>query len=690
MDNKKTVLGMALVFLLCMGYWFFLVRYVYPKHPEWDFAGTLNQTTQTQNSGAGATTEPASTAASTRPSIGAAPESTLLVAATQPAGAPTTLGSDRAGDGQFALGMQIDARGAALDAVTLNSYKDVDAKGLYSFQQPYSDADDRPLATRSVVIDGQSVDVSAVNWRLEPGSTKTTATYGVDIAGANHAILLHVSKTYQVQPRGPEKNRDNTAAGYEATVTYHLQNATTRPLNDVRLEFDGPTMPPREMERTDDRQIIAGYDKGNNAVDVTRDYLAEFKPGTEQKDLSQYKGNKLLWGGASSNYFGAIVLAEKQGQLEKLQARCVNASAEADDREVVLDFQTAALSLPAGSSLDVPLKVFFGPKERDLLEGDFYGEFPRTYNQLLSSSGGCYGICALPWLVDKLVDLLQLFHFFLRDWGLSIIALVVLVRAILHPISKHSQVSMLRLQKMGPELERLKKKYANDKEALAKAQMEMHKEMGITPFLGCLPMFLQMPIWIALYTALQNDIVLRQAPFLWGLTWIHDLARPDRLISWDQHPFTVPLIGMKVVSLNVLPLVVAVVMFLQQLFQPQPPTLTPEQASQQKMMRYMSLAFSLFFYWMPSGLNLYILTSSSIAIVESKRIREHIKRHEELEKANKVIVDVKPTRQGKQQQKHEPSSQAPKKRGMRGWWAELQQKAESIRREAEKKNKRGG
>ncbi len=128
--------------------------------------------------------------------------------------------------------------------------------------------------------------------------------------------------------------------------------------------------------------------------------------------------------------------------------------------------------------------------------------------------------------MDRLVDLLRIFHFFLRDWGLSIIALVVLVRAILHPITKHSQVSMLKLQKMGPELERLKKKYGDDKEALAKAQMEMHKEMGITPFLGCLPMFLQMPIWIALYSALQNDIALRQAPFLWGLTWIHDLARP--------------------------------------------------------------------------------------------------------------------------------------------------------------------
>jgi YidC/Oxa1 family membrane protein insertase len=678
---------MAAVFLLCMGYWFFLVHYVYPKHPNWDYAGTLNQPAQTANSGASATTGPASTTMSTEPSMGAAPGSALQVATTQPEGGPAIIGSTQAKDPEYGLGLQIDPHGAGLNSVTINSYKDADAKGLYEFQQPYADADNRPLATRSVSIDGQSLDLSRANWQLEPGTSRTTATYGVDIAGANHLPLLHISKTYQVQSRGPQKNRDNAAAGYEVNVTYHLRNATTRPLNNVRLEFDGPTMPQREMERTDDRQIISGYDKGNNAVDVTRDYLGEFKPGAEDKDLSAYKGNKVLWVGASSNYFSAIVLAGNEGQLEKVQAHCLNSSAEADQREVTLDFQTAAFSLPAGASLDVPLKVFLGPKERDLLEGDYYGDFPRTYNQLLASSSGMCGICALPWLVDKLVDLLRIFHFVLRDWGLSIIALVVLVRAILHPISKHSQVSMLGLQKMGPELERLKKKYANDKEALAKAQMEMHKEMGIAPFLGWLPMFLQMPIWFALYSALQNDIVLRQAPFLWGWTWIHDLARPDRLFHWDQHPFTVPLIGMKVVSLNVLPLIVAVVMFLQQKMQPQPPTLTPEQASQQKMMRYMSLAFSLFFYWMPSGLNLYILTSSSIAIVESKRIREHIKQREEQEKAGKVIVDMKPTRQGKQQQKLEPPA-PPKKRGPGGWWASLQEKAEEIRREAEKKNRK--
>ncbi len=234
------------------------------------------------------------------------------------------------------------------------------------------------------------------------------------------------------------------------------------------------------------------------------------------------------------------------------------------------------------------------------------------------------GICAFSWLIDFLVSFLTWLHWFWHDWGLAIITLVFLVRLILHPITKHSMVSTMKMQKMGPELERLKKKFGDDKDGFSKAQVQLYKEMGFTPVLGCLPMFLQMPIWIALYSALQTEIELRQARFLWGLTWIHDLARPDRLITWDAHPFTLPLLG-HITSLNVLPILMGFGYFFQQKYTPKPPALTPEQASQQKMMQYMTLLFPLFLYNAPSGLNLYILTSGLVGIIENKRIRDHIK-----------------------------------------------------------------
>src|SRR5262249_58962474 len=123
-----------------------------------------------------------------------------------------------------------------------------------------------------------------------------------------------------------------------------------------------------------------------------------------------------------------------------------------------------------------------------------------------------------------------------RDWGLAIIALVLLVRAILHPITKRSQVSMMKMGKLGPEVERLKKKYGDDKDELNRQMMGLYKDQGIGMYLGCAPMFLQRPIWIALWSALQSTFELRQASFLqFGsvhLTWISDLSKPDQLVHF--------------------------------------------------------------------------------------------------------------------------------------------------------------
>ena len=297
---------------------------------------------------------------------------------------------------------------------------------------------------------------------------------------------------------------------------------------------------------------------------------------------------------------------------------------------------------------------------------------------------GICGFCAIDWLISTLVWLLSFFHMILRDWGLAIIGLVVLVRLILHPITKKSQVNMMKMSKMGPEVERLKKKYGDDKDAMAKAQMQLYKEMGFTPVLGCLPMFLQMPIFISLWQALQSTFELRHAPFLYGFTWIKDLSQADRLI-WFNQPIPLGLFGWHLDAINVLPLLVAVVSFLNMKYTPRPPAATPEAEQQQKMMQWMTLVFPLMFYSFPSGLNLYYLSSTSLGIWESKRIRAHIKQHEEAEKEGKIIVDATPNprnRSKKIEARPEP------KTGLAGWLARLQERAEQMRVETDKRKGR--
>src|SRR5205814_2448465 len=116
-----------------------------------------------------------------------------------------------------------------------------------------------------------------------------------------------------------------------------------------------------------------------------------------------------------------------------------------------------------------------------------------------------------------------------------------------------SQVNMMKMSKLGPEMEKLKKKYGDDKDAMAKAQMGLYKEIGFTPVLGCLPMFLQMPIFIALWQCLQSTFELRHSPFLWNFTWIHDLAQPDRLYHF---PAALNLGFFSLDAINVLPIMV--------------------------------------------------------------------------------------------------------------------------------------
>ncbi len=331
------------------------------------------------------------------------------------------------------------------------------------------------------------------------------------------------------------------------------------------------------------------------------------------------------------------------------------------------------------------MSVYFGPKQRAILESPYYKTFPRCYDETLVLVSGFCSICTFTILVNALVWLLGAFHWVLHDWGLSIILLVCLVRLLLHPITKRSQISMSRMSKMGPEMEKLKKKYADDADGLRREQALLIREQGITPILGCLPMFLQMPIWIALWQSLQTTFELRHAPFLWNLTWIKDLSKPDMAIAFHQ---PINLYFFSIHALNILPLFMAVVFFIQQKMTPKPVAATKEQEQQQKMMQWMSLLFPVMLYTGPAGLNLYILTSTAIGIIESKRIRDHIKEREESEKAGKVIIDAPQTRSGRRLANDAARKAPPKKEGrLANFIANMHAKMEEVQRDAEKKNK---
>jgi YidC/Oxa1 family membrane protein insertase len=233
-----------------------------------------------------------------------------------------------------------------------------------------------------------------------------------------------------------------------------------------------------------------------------------------------------------------------------------------------------------------------------------------------------------------------MYGFWPHNYGVVIIILVFLVRLVLHPITKKSQVSMSKMQKLGPKVEEIKKKYANNKTEMNKQMMALYRGQGASPIMGFLPMMLQMPIWIALWSAVYASIDLRGARFL--PFWMTDLSMPDALVSFQT--ITVPLLGWKIQSLNLLPLLMGVAFYLQQKLMPAQAgaSANPQAAQQQKMMMIMMpLLFPVMLYNGPSGVNLYIMASTFAGVIEQYVIRNHIRQKDEAESEGLVATTSK-------------------------------------------------
>lgn len=267
------------------------------------------------------------------------------------------------------------------------------------------------------------------------------------------------------------------------------------------------------------------------------------------------------------------------------------------------DLVSPAHTIEPGESFKHSFILFAGPKEPYLLS---------EYRLDRAIEYGWF-----PWVAKPLSAILHFFHTLVGNYGVAIIMLTVLVRACLFPVGRRMAKNMQAMQDLQPEMKAIKEKYKDDLAKQGKAQQELMRKHGVNPYAGCLPLFLQMPIFLGLYRALSVDIALRQAPLIPGLFWCSNLAGPDMLWKWkgilwsmlaDESGYLGP-------YLNVFPLVTAGLFLLQQkLFTP-PPT-DEQQEMQHKMMKFMTIFMSVMFFKVPAGLCVYFITSSLWGIAE--------------------------------------------------------------------------
>lgn len=295
------------------------------------------------------------------------------------------------------------------------------------------------------------------------------------------------------------------------------------------------------------------------------------------------------WAGFTEHYFTGLWLLNPYTADDKTNPVCVNGVTcrfnfkPVDGNLASAGVLTDLPTIAPHNSYTISVPMFVGPQEyRALLSAAPEVERTKDY--------GWVYIFATPlfWLLVHI-------HEFVGNWGWAIVLLTLTVKAALYPLTRASYKSMARMKALSPRMEQLKKQYGDDKVKLQQAMMNMYKEEKVNPIGGCLPMLLQIPVFIGLYWALLGSVELRQAHFL----WINDLSKPD--------PF------------YILPVVLAATMFLQTFLNP--PAADP---MQQKMMRIMPLAFSVMFFFFPAGLVVYWLANNILSMSQQWYVNNHV------------------------------------------------------------------
>lgn len=363
----------------------------------------------------------------------------------------------------------------------------------------------------------------------------------------------------------------------------------------------------------DGHELISGFTLLKKARNTPKDPAQTiFAPdGSEAQRQLHYVG-------VDAQYFTVAYLPPEDGS-SMTSYRRASAGVVADpsaiesskERAVNTSFslESEAAEVPANGSLRQEMRIFAGPKQPELLAQ--YGLGDCIY----------YG-----WFAPAARLLANLLHLLsgVGNYAVAIVLLTVIVRGAMFPLSRKAAINAQRMQELAPEMKKIAEKYKDDMEGRMRAQRELQQRVGFNPMAGCLPMFLQLPIFIGLYRALSVDIELRQAAVSPSLQWGSNLAGPDMLYYWGDWLWEY-LSGRGTGWLgpyfNILPVIVVGLFLIQQkLFMP--PATDEQQAMTQKVMNVMTLMMGLFFFRVPAGLCIYFITSSLWGICERVLVKK--------------------------------------------------------------------
>lgn len=626
-------------------------------------------------------------------SISAAPASAASQAAlrldVQPEAPPIILG-----EAQDELRLELRARGAAIAMMQLTER--LPKRDRYRFRAELKGNEPctvlAPIKTDTEEalsydtprlwlshVSKDPIDLRGVNWH-ESGPQRDAngarASFTTTVQTDQGSDLIALEKTYRIVPGKPI---------VILTVTAHNLSNTDQ---EVILGQDGPVGIELEDNRTHIRRILGAVQKagqgltfGLNAVrrEVwTNTHKNPEKPEPAPIAALNDPNTAFAWTAICNKYFGVftrpLVEADGKNWIATALSDLVIDNGTTDAGDLRLQMVTRGRSIAPGKSTSWSFEIYAGAKDPQYLEGVNPAFADRSQLNYLSAfdvdQGSC--MCVFHPLPEIMGWLMRTIAALVGNYGVAILGLVLIVRGLLHPLSVFQQKSMYRMQeamsKLQPKLDAIKGQYPNDPQRQNQEMMRVYTQEGVNPagmFVSFIPLFVQLPILSALWSQLNSAVALRHAPF--DGWWIRDLAAPDAFLNFPGGVTIpvlswIPLIGpifTNIQSLNLLPIVMGVSMWLQQKYMPKPEhvkqaqeakatktgTSVEDQMRQQQTMAYMmSIMFPLMFYSQPAGLNIYWFFTTLVGIAESLIIRRQIKAEKEYRRIHGDLP--KPTKKG--------------------------------------------
>jgi len=547
----------------------------------------------------------------------------------------------------FKFQLELTSKGAAITKATFSGFNDRDYKDPQPLVIFSPVGEVSSMANKEFVFVEQKLQLrlDRLHWKSYGRQTgddgSQAARFEALIKDAAGEPVIKLTKTYKVD-----------VGSYLLDCNLAIENLSADE-QKVRFNLAGPIGIGREAVRTDMRKTVAAFRNSQGQITTKRLNIRKLRKAKNIDDRRLIKAtDRFLWTAVTNKYFASVLVpvpdegkdyanwvAEKTGRYYNPDG---DQQGNSGDETVGVDLKIASNNLTAagqaGSTKVYGFKLYIGPKDKGLFDKNEYYKnlgFVQTIDFLTC----CCPASIISPLAFAILAFMKWMYSFIGNYGVVIIILVFLFRLVMHPITKKSQVSMSKMSTLAPKAEQIKKKYANNKTEMNKQLMALYKEQGASPVMGFLPMIVQMPVWIALWSAVYTSIELRGAPFL--PFWITDLSVPDALFRFSA--VTLPLFG-KLDSFNLLPILMGIAFYLQQKMMPAQAaaSASPQAAQQQKMMKIMMpLLFPLMLYKAPSGVNLYIMASTFAGVIEQYVIRKHIREKEQIEAKGLVAATSK-------------------------------------------------